>query len=271
MGQEDEAIRDFERLLKKNSESPKLLAYLGSAYFRKDSYVKAVEYLNRALTLLESKKKHDKKEMPDKNQRYQIYHYLAASHMKLNQSSQAVGHMKKACEMKPSLKCREDLGNLYYQLGYWEPCIQELAYVIQRRKDDKDLYAKLGVAFSKKGDNVNAVSMFREGLRYITNKAEQATIHKNIGFSLIQLQQWDMAMQDFQYAISNNYNDAESHMGLGIVKIKKSNLMGAVESFEMALKINPNLEQAKNLMETVKATMKQMSNDGTSTARFVSR
>jgi tetratricopeptide (TPR) repeat protein len=170
--------------------------------------------------------------------------------------------------MRPSLGCREQLGNLYYTLGRWDECIQELVAVLQQRKEDKNLYAKVGVAFSKKGDNLNAVSLVREGLRYTSDKMEQATLHKNMGFSLIQLQQWDMALQEFQFALSLNYNDAESHMGTGIAKMKKTNLAGAGESLEMALKINPKLTQAQSLLKAVRESMKQ-SSGGPTMGRFV--
>jgi len=268
MGHEDEAIQDFERFLKKDPSNPKLLTYVGSAYYRKGRYEQAIEYLNQALTLLQSKKKMDKSKMPDQNQIYDIYQNLAASHLKLEQSTQAVAYLRKACEMRPSLGCREKLGNLYYQLSRWDECVQELVAVLEKRKDDPNLYAKVGVAFSKKGDNRNAVSLFREGLRYTNEKAQKSVIHKNIGFSLIQLQQWDMALQDFQFALSHNYNDAESHMGLGIVKMKKTNLAGASESLEMALKINPKLAQAQSLLKSVRESMKQGAG-GPTRARFV--
>lgn len=270
MGHEEEAIQDFQRFLKKDPGNPKLLTYVGSAYYRKGQYDKAIEYLNQALTLLNGKKKIEKSRMPDQNQIYEIYQNLAASYLKLEQYPQAVGNLKKACELRPSLGCREQLGGLYYQMGRWDECLQELVYVLEQRKDDPNLYAKVGVAFSKKGDNLKAVSLFREGLRYTNDKMLQTMMHKNIGFSLIQLQQWDMALQDFQFALGNNYNDAESHMGIGIVKMKKSNLLGASESFETALKINPKLAQAQSMLNSVRETMKKGSNQGPSTARFVS-
>ncbi|MBP9866059.1 MAG: tetratricopeptide repeat protein [Candidatus Omnitrophica bacterium] len=268
MGHEDEAIQDFERFLKKDPGNPKLLTYVGSAYYRRGHYDKAIEYLNQALALLKGKSKLDKTRLPDQNQVFEIYQNLAASYMKLEQANAGVSYLKQACEMRPSLGCREQLGNLYYTLGRWDECIQELVAVLQQRKEDKNLYAKVGVAFSKKGDNLNAVSLFREGLRYTSDKMEQATLHKNMGFSLIQLQQWDMALQEFQFALSLNYNDAESHMGTGIAKMKKTNLAGAGESLEMALKINPKLTQAQSLLKAVRESMKQ-SSGGPTMGRFV--
>lgn len=208
--------------------------------------------------------------MPDQNQIYEIYENLAASYLKMEQSSQAVSYLKKACQLRPSMGCSEKLGGLYYQLGQWDDCLREYVPILEQRKNDPNLYSKVGVAFSKKGDNAKAVSLFREGLRYTNDKMQQSIIHKNIGFALIQLQQWDMAQQDFQFALSKNYNDAESHMGLGIVKMRKTNLGGASDSLEMALKINPQLKQAQTLLNAVQESMKQSSGgNGPSMARFV--
>ncbi len=269
MGQEEAAIQDFNRFLKKDPQNPRLLTFIGSAYYRKERYDKAVEYLEQALAILNAKKHLDKSKMPDTGQLYETHQNLAAAYMKLNDQAKAAGYLKSACAMRPSLACREQLGGIYYQMERWDDCLEQLVPVLETRKEDYQLYAKVGVAFEKKGDHRNAISLFREGLRYTDNKMEKANLHRNLGYALLQLQQWDLAFQDFQVGLTLNWNDTEGHLGAGIAKMKKMDLMGASESFKTVLKINPKHAQAQKLLKAVQENMQKTSEANSSTVRFL--
>lgn len=269
MGQEGAAIQDFERFLKKDPENPRILTYIGSAYYRKELYDKSIEYLEKALTVMKSRKKIDQEKMPNVNQMYEIQNNLAAAYMKLEKPELGLNYLRKACEMRPSLECHEQLGDMYYKMGRWDDAIEQLVKVLENRKDDHTLYAKVGVAFVQKGDNRNAVPLFREGLRYTNDRMVQSTFHRNIGFALVQLEQWDLALQDFQIALNMNWNDPESHFGAGIARMRKADLLGAAEAFRNALTINPKHAQAQKLLQAVQENMKKASEMGSSTVRFM--
>ncbi len=257
MGQEAEAIRDFEHFIQTDPKNARLLSYIGMAYLRKGKYDKAAEYLEHAIHVNKNQKPHEASKRLDSSQLIQAYETLSSAYLKLNQPVKAMAPMQQACRTRPSEDCNRKLGEVYYQVGRWDEAIKLLLPILEKHKEDYELYAKIGVSFSKKGDYRQALSLFREGLRYIKDRTQQASIHRNMGYNYLQLSQWDLALQEFQISLVQNDKDTEACLGAGIAKMKKMDLMSACEFFEKVLKINPDHVQAKNLLNAARSSMQQ--------------
>lgn len=258
-GKVEEGIRELQVFLKKDPQNVRLLSLIGSAYFRRGRYVECAQNLELAVKIIRKKGPGAKSGL-DQNQLFETYQNLSAAYIKLNRQAEAVNFMKASCQMRPSMKCNEQLSDLYFQLKHWDESAQLLAGIIQTKRDDPEIYAKLGVSLSQKGDYRQALVIFKEGLRYMKNPKAESNIHRNIGYIYFQLEQWDLALQDFHIAAAQDPTDAETHVGMGLCKMKKMDLMGASGEFKAALAINPKHPKAAQLLQTVTANMEASQN-----------
>ncbi len=262
-GKTDDAINEMKGYLKKDPENVRILSLMGSAYYRKERYADCVKYLEQAVKILRKKGSGAKSGL-DQNQLYETYQNLASAYMKLNQSNLAGSYLKAACTMRPSLACKENLADLYFNLKQWNDSAQLLAGILKQKIDDPKIYAKLGASLSQVGEYRQAIGIFREGLRYTKDKMMQANVHRNVGLLYIQIEQWDMALQELHVADSINPRDPENQVGIGIAKLKKMDLMGAGQAFEAALAINPKHEKALGLLQAVKTNMQAINESNAS-------
>jgi tetratricopeptide (TPR) repeat protein len=244
-GQYDEAIREFDKMLSKDPNNVKAMLNLGIAFFNKGRFSDSERYLKRALPLTQNK-----------TELIQIHNYLGKVYYKGNQSAAAIEHFRAACAMDLSAGCLKGLAQIHYQLGQWDDCIQALVKVLETEKDDPDVYGTLAVALIQKGDYDNAVSLLQEGLRYAKDTKTEARFHKNLGYVFNQKQHYDVAEKEFQIAIAKDWNNAESHFGLGLACLGRQNPVGAKEAFENVLKLDPKNKKAQELLQNINKMLK---------------
>jgi tetratricopeptide (TPR) repeat protein len=244
-GQYDEAIREFDKMLVKEPNNVKALINLGIAYFNKERYSDSERYFKRVLPLTQNK-----------NEVIQIHNYLGKIYYKTNQSPEAIKHFRSACAMDMNPGCLKGLAQIHYQLGQWDDCIQALVTVLQKEKDDPDVYGTLAVALMQKGDYDNAVGLLQEGLRYAKDKKTEARFHKNLGYVFNQKQHFDIAEKEFHIAIANDWNNVESHFGLALACLGRQNPVGAKEALENVLKLDPQNKKAKELLQNIDKMLK---------------
>jgi tetratricopeptide (TPR) repeat protein len=75
-------------------------------------------------------------------------------------------------------------------------------------------------------------------------EVETSTIYEN-GMDAYRKGQYDLAIQEFESIISNNWNSPELYYNLGNAFYRSGNIAGAVWAFESCLKLSPTHEDAK--------------------------
>ncbi len=244
-GQPEASVDDFLRVLRKDPENIKALSYLGLAYFQTGRMAQAMQYLKKAEVLMNRRAVAGN---ADPVQQAEVHKTLGQAYLKMNNPAAAVDQFEAACHSAQTPDCHKVLGQVYFQLGKWDQAIGELAAVIQVEKDDPDLYGMLGVAFAQKGDLQRAISVFNEGLQHISGRKTKSLFHKNIGYILTNVKNWDLAEKEFQSSLQDDWTNAESHFGLALVYLQKNDTGNAKSSLRNVLQLNPNHKEAKEIL-----------------------
>lgn len=239
-GRYDDALKVFQQALTMDPSNASILSNIGSIYYRKGDKQKAIGYLEQALKAAEGK--------GSNIDIYEIHTRLGFSYFDLKQFSNGFSHLETACHMRPSLECHQKLGELYLSHGNPEKASQELSGVLSVKRNDPHLYGLLGVAFAQMDQHEKAISVFQEGLKYTSDRKTFSGFYKNIGGLYLQAGQAEGAIQSFQKAIENDWNNPESHMGLALAYMIKNRAAEARQSLKNVLLIDPLNPEAKDIL-----------------------
>lgn len=250
-GQFDEAIRLLRKVLEKNAEYLKAVLNLGIAYYETGQFDQAYQYLQLALQKSET----EKPSFFSRNQYADIHQYLGDIYFKGNKLSEALSHYKTVCEIKPTVDCHKRLGEALSQAGEWDAAIQQFAWVLQQEKQDPDVYGLLGTAFAQKGRVEDALSVFREGLRYAKNNQQGAQFHKNMGNLLLGTRHFDLAATEFRYGLAKDWNNLDCQMGLALAYMGNNQPLEAREALLNVLRLDPNHEKAKTMLANIETSI----------------
>lgn len=244
-GQASQAVDDFLHVLRKEPDNIKALSYLGLAYYQTGRMVHALEYLKKAEVLMNRK---DVSGGMAPAQKAEIHRTLGQVYLKMNNPAEAVGQFEEACRSAGTPDCHKTLGEAYFQLGKWDQAVSELAAVLQIRKQDPDLYGMLGAALAQKGDLQRALSVFTEGLQYVTDRKIKAVFHKNIGYIFINAKNWNSAEKEFRDSVRDDWKSVESHFGLALACLQQNNINDAKSSLRTVLQLNPSHKEAREIL-----------------------
>ncbi len=245
-GQFADASREFEKILAKDPNNVKVLINIGIACAQMDRLTESERWLNKALPLAGKS-----------SEVIEIHNALGRIYYKSNKQPQAIEHFRKACSMDMNVSCLKGLAQIHYELGQWDDCLQVLAKVLQIDKTDPDVYGTLATVVMQKGDAEGAIGLFREGLRYAKDNATAAKFYKNIGYILVQKQQYSPAEKEFQMAIAKDWNNAESYLGLSMVYLGLQDPVNAKEALKNVLRLDPKNNKAKEMLQSVEKVLKQ--------------
>ena len=151
----DELIRNFnEKSFPEIDMDPEIWNYLGVAYLKKENFEKAIETLERALTL-------------DSNYA-RVYFNLGEAyfHLSLKNKNQEIFNksfdiFKKAIEIDPDYPAPYcSLGEHYMQTGNLDEAIQSWNKALEIQPDIDRVIYLLGVAYMDKHDKVKALDYF---------------------------------------------------------------------------------------------------------------
>ena len=191
-----------------------------------------------------------------------IYGDIGNVYLKQNKQKEAFESFQAACDLAPSAECHKRVGLTLFNSQQWEGAAREFAKVIETQKEDADLYGMLGTALAQKGDIQNAISIFREGLRYAKTTPMQSRLHRNIGNMFISAKQYTMAEPEFRLALTKDWGDADNHFGLAVSLLGLNQPSGAVDSLKSVLRIDPKNERARSMINSIETSLQQSSPNG---------
>ncbi|PIW64162.1 MAG: hypothetical protein COW13_01160 [Candidatus Omnitrophica bacterium CG12_big_fil_rev_8_21_14_0_65_50_5] len=259
-GQITSAQNALQQVLKVDPQNPQALTHLGTVAYVKKDFPGAISSYQNALQLVQSGGGDAETRSKNKALLADIYGGLGMSLWQLGNTQEATKYFSAACGMSPSVACHEKMGKIYYEIGQWDNAISELVQVLQTNKENTELYGVIGMAFTKKGEIENAISAFQEGLRYAKDQKKISRLHSNSGHLYLQMQRAEPAVSEFMAAITSDWSNQDAHLGLALAYLSKGEPAQARSSLVNLLGMNPQNQQARDLLGQVETMLNELQN-----------
>jgi tetratricopeptide (TPR) repeat protein len=192
-GRVDEAVAQFEKGLATASNSPVLRDNLGASLARKGELDAAVAQYRAAVNA-----------QPDYARAHRD---LGEALSQQGRSDEAIAHLQKALELQPDLaEAHYNLGSLLWQRGRVEEAISHLRQAVQLQPANASAHNNLGGILLRQGNLAEARTEFE---RALSLKPDYAMAHNNLGSVLLREGQVDEAVAHFRKALAGRPDSAE--------------------------------------------------------------
>jgi len=273
-GKYNEAISQYEKAIKINSENPSALYNLALSLLKTGDELSGIKYLKKAgsidnfnkiahlsysqLGLIYTKMNdHDSAEKYLKlaisiNPNDPIDRYnLGIIYLKQNKRTKALAEFvqaEKLCEYDTILL--ENIGEAYFSLKEYNKSIDAYKRLLQTNKRDVKILSRVAEVYYKDGDMQRALDAYKK-ITTIKPASENARYaYLNMGNILDDIKRFDEAIETYKKALIINPKDDSTLYNLGIAyKHAKMDEL-AIESWKKASEINP--DTAKSPMAIAK-------------------
>ena len=221
----DEAERDFQQVIAMNPQVGGAYVNLGVVYMRRKQWTKALEMLRRAEHL-----------MP---QEAGIRRNIGLVYYRQNEFLKAIPLFESVVRDQPdAMQPRHLLGLCYFFAERWADAANTL----------EPLWAKESAQLSYL--YVLSIAAHRAGMKELDDKATAQLIktgegspefHLFMGKAHLNLEQYDLALSDFQAAAQANPNLTFVHFNLGLTYLKKQDYEHARDEFLKDAAVEPDL------------------------------
>ncbi len=149
----------------------------------------------------------------------------------------------------PELDVEEGL--IFLKSGRWQEAEPLLDRAYAAHPQDENVLNALGLlAWEHKRNLAEAESYFTRALAIHTAKDDfQASLHNNLGGVYGDLQQFSLALDQFQSAVAISPDDAEYHTNLAVALAELNRYEEAVAEIKIALRIAPDYPPARAVLE----------------------
>jgi tetratricopeptide (TPR) repeat protein len=224
-GRLDEAERDFRRVLAVNPQVGGAYANLGVVYMRRKQWAHALEMLHKAETL-----------MPDVAG---IRLNLGLAYFRQNEFLKAIPFLEAVVRDDPdAAQPRHLLGLCYFFADRWADAARILAPLWEQASGQLSYLYVLSIA------------AHRAGMKDLDDKATAQLVkvgegspefHLFMGKAHLNLEQYDLALADFQAAAQANPKLTFVHFNLGLTYLKKQDYEHARDEFLADAAVEPDL------------------------------
>ncbi|MFX1446160.1 MAG: tetratricopeptide repeat protein [Promethearchaeota archaeon] len=230
LGLLDEAIIEFKKALRIDSDYTLAYINLGAALIDKGQFNEAIKVLKKA-----------KKINPN----------IANTHSILGNALKAKGQLDEAIkEYREALQINPNFAEAHFNLGaaftdkeQLSEAIMEFQEAIKINPNFAEAHNNLGVLLIDKGQLDEGIMEYKEAININPNHARA---HNNLGIVLKNKGQLDEAIKEYKEAIRIDPSFFGAHYNLGKVIFLKGQLSEAIMKFQEAIKINPNFAEAHN-------------------------
>ncbi len=150
VGSLEPAIRYFKEAQRLEPTNPVLLTELGKLYLISNQTKNAVDSFEQAIA--------------QKENYFEAHVGLAKTYDKLGQSDKALIILEEVINKQPNVEVIYESGRLYYNQNKIDKAIERFTQAIQLRPEYANAIYSLGLAYQKKGDNINALKQFERVL-----------------------------------------------------------------------------------------------------------
>lgn len=134
-----------------------------------------------------------------------------------------------------------------------ETSLSRLERKLTKERGTVQEYYELGSIYSDKKLFVQAISLFQKALKGLDAEEEKlARVHNALGFAYCAQEQYDIAIREYKAALKENPAYVTALNNLGHVYERKKLTAQALETYEEALKYEPNNVVAKRRAESLR-------------------
>jgi tetratricopeptide (TPR) repeat protein len=239
----DEAIKNYEEVLKIDSKNFEAYAQVAVAYMNLNKYDKALENLNKALALQTSN--------------FKIYKLIGDCQAKLNKDDLAIGAYQKAVELNQGKDAfaYPELINLLIKNKKNEESIKYLkefenisskSIKIANDPNNATVYKTEAQLYLSLKDYNNAIAACKKAVEAYD---KDSTTYRIMGDIYIQTKDYDSAIASYNKAVDLKTNDADLYYNMAYCFMQQQKYDEAIKSYDGALRINPNYENAAKYKE----------------------
>jgi tetratricopeptide (TPR) repeat protein len=241
VGRLDEAERDFRQVLALNPQLGGAYANLGVVYMRRKQWTKALEMLHQAEHLLP--------QVAGIRLNIGLVYYRQSEFLKAIPLFESVVH-----DQPDAAQPRHLLGICYFFTQRWADAAGALAPLWSQESTQLDYLYVLMIAANRAGQKELDERAFTQLVKVGGDSAE---FHLFMGKSHLNLEQYDMALTEFQTAAKANPNLTFVHFNLGLTYLKKQDYEHARDEFLRDADIEPDLALNYDELGDVYSLMQQ--------------
>lgn len=240
-GSLDEAERNFRQVLDLNPQLGGAYANLGVVYMRRKQWTKALEMLRHAERL-----------MPQVSG---IRLNIGLAYYRQNEFLKAIPRFESVVQEQPdAVQARHLLGVCYFFTERWAEAARTLEPLWSQESTHLDYLYVLMIAANrahlKELDEKAFAQLVKVG-------GDSAEFHLFMGKSHLNLEQYDMALTEFQAAARANPNLTFVHFNLGLTYLKKQDYEHARDEFLKDAAVEPDLALNYDELGDVYSLMQQ--------------
>jgi len=238
-GREDEAVREYERVLASDTKDPQALsqANIGIGYLLTENNKKleAFEYFKRATEL---------------NPYSAEAHYnLGIAYVARKELDLAEEHYRRALRLRPHYpESHHNIGVVYAMRGQHHLALESYEKAIALKIDYAQAYYSLAGSLVALRRLDEAITFYEQAIYYAPRFADA---HNNLAATYLTLEKYELAVKHGRAAIKHNPNLATAYDNLGTALAMMGDMVGSVEQHRKALKffkgsakLNTNLANA---------------------------
>jgi tetratricopeptide (TPR) repeat protein len=240
-GRLDEAERAFRQVLALDPQLAGAYANLGVVYMRRKQWTKALEMLQKAEHLLP--------QVPG------IRLNIGLAYYRQNEFLKAIPAFESVLRDQPdSVQARHLLGQCYFFAERWSDAIQTLEPLWPQASTQLNYLYVLMIAANRAGRKELDEKAFSQLVQVGGDSPE---FHLFMGKAHLNLEQYDMALTDFQTAAQANPKLPFVHFNLGLAYLKKQDYEQARDEFLNDAAIEPDLALNYEQLGDVYSLMQQ--------------
>ncbi len=243
-GRLDEAERDFRQVLAANPQVGGAYANLGVVYMRRKQWAKALEMLGKAERL-----------MP---RQPGIRLNIGLAYFRQNEFLKAIAPFESVVRNQPdALQPRHLLGLCYFFTDRWADAANTLEPLWPQESGQLSYLYVLSIAAHRAGEKELDKKATTQLIRAGEGSPE---FHLFMGKAHLNLEQYDLALADFQAAAEANPKLTFVHFNLGLTYLKKQDYEHARDEFLKDAAVEPDLALNYDELGDVYSLLQQDSN-----------
>ena len=185
-----------------------------------------------------------------------IYSNILKSFPNNQEAKKGFNLLKKTNEVRPTQAQLDEVMSLYSS-SQMDEALKMVRLLIKKYPKEYLLFNICGACFSEIGSIELAIENFQKA---ISIKSDYAEAQYNLGVAYQKINQLDSATEFYQLAISSQHAYPTAHNNLGIIFLNKNQLDSAVKCFEWAIAYSPNYAEAHNNLGSALQELKQFEN-----------
>ena len=148
----------------------------------------------------------------------------------------------------------DQFGGALVEVGRTDEAYPHFVRAAQLQPADPVSHTNIGYYLYQHGRPAEAVPHFRLSLRLTTDARVLATTYANLGWAYCDLGDYAKSQASFERSIQLNPNRANTWLGMGLLTERESNLQEAIHDFALSVQIQPSAQGYLGLGRTLSQT-----------------